>query len=183
MPENDQTTDVILSRLRDELLSLEREITSELNGVVDRDSVPEDPGLVLGDIREFLIHARHRLEAVREGIADPGGVSERMLVVLTDASLELGALRAEAESLRTRVSFALRVTHAGVRVTGFTAAFLRRSASWFRSVFIPVLSSALGKVWRLVSRMLRPKEWKLGGKLGTGIFGFAETSIEITFGP
>ncbi|PXV71955.1 hypothetical protein C8R14_1841, partial [Nitrosomonas eutropha] len=32
-------------------------------------------------------------------------------------------------------------------------------------------------------QVLTPKEWKLQGKVGTGILGLADVGIEITFGP
>jgi hypothetical protein len=38
------------------------------------------------------------------------------------------------------------------------------------------------QLWNMLASLNTPKEWKLGGKLGTGPFNLAEASIEITFG-
>ena len=47
----------------------------------------------------------------------------------------------------------------------------------------PLLKRFLSKIWQIISNLLTPKEWKLQGKVGTGILGLADVGIEITFGP
>jgi hypothetical protein len=52
-----------------------------------------------------------------------------------------------------------------------------------RSYLVPLLKRFLSKIWQIISHMLTPKEWKLTGKVGTGVLGLADVGIEITFGP
>jgi hypothetical protein len=51
-------------------------------------------------------------------------------------------------------------------------------------VIIRNLKAALAAVWHLLSRLLRPKEWKVYGEIAGGIpgLGLAAAGIEITFG-
>lgn len=52
-----------------------------------------------------------------------------------------------------------------------------------KSYLMPLLKRFLSKLWQIISHMLMPKEWKLTGKVGTGVLGLADVGIEITFGP
>ena len=187
--DEDPTFLAVLDHLLEELVGLERatEAESDLAAVQEHAVMEREP--VLRGFRSFIAHALGRLAAVRVTLAERrhtlANVAEAVHLpeVLTDVSSELGALRTEAEAWRTRLGFAARAARGtGSAVAAAATALLRRTGSWLRSVFIQTLSSALGKLWRLISRMMRPKEWKLGGKLNTGVFGMAETSIEITFG-
>jgi hypothetical protein len=44
------------------------------------------------------------------------------------------------------------------------------------------LGRAGRKLWSMISGLVRVKEWSLTGKMGTGVLGFAEASISVTFG-
>lgn len=52
-----------------------------------------------------------------------------------------------------------------------------------RNTLEPLLKRLIAKVWQIICNLLTPKEWKLQGKIGTGILGLADVGIEITFGP
>jgi hypothetical protein len=52
-----------------------------------------------------------------------------------------------------------------------------------KNVLMPRLKRLLSKVWQIISGLLTPKEWKIQGKVGTGLLGLADVGIEITFGP
>jgi hypothetical protein len=54
--------------------------------------------------------------------------------------------------------------------------------SKIKSYLMPLLKKFLSKIWQIISNLLTPKEWKLKGEIGTGIFGLANVGIEITFG-
>jgi hypothetical protein len=44
------------------------------------------------------------------------------------------------------------------------------------------LGRAGKKLWAMISRLVKVKEWSLTGKVGTGVLGLAEASISVTFG-
>jgi hypothetical protein len=44
------------------------------------------------------------------------------------------------------------------------------------------LKEALHSFWALISQLLTPREWTIGGKVGTGILGLTEVSASIKFG-
>ena len=44
------------------------------------------------------------------------------------------------------------------------------------------LGTAGTKLWAMISHLARVKEWTLSGKVSTGLLGFAEASISVTFG-
>lgn len=60
---------------------------------------------------------------------------------------------------------------------------VRTALQKIKSYLTPLLKRFLAKLWQIISGLLTPKEWKLQGKVGTGILGLAEVGIEITFGP
>jgi hypothetical protein len=47
---------------------------------------------------------------------------------------------------------------------------------------LPLLSRIAKWLGHTLLRLLTPKEWKLGGEVGTGVFGLANARVEVTFG-
>ena len=60
---------------------------------------------------------------------------------------------------------------------------VRAALQKIKTYLAPLLKRFLSKIWQIISNLLTPKEWKLQGKVGTGILGLADVGIEITFGP
>lgn len=60
---------------------------------------------------------------------------------------------------------------------------VRAALNKIKVYLTPLLKRFLSKIWQIISNLLTPKEWKLQGKVGTGILGLADVGIEITFGP
>lgn len=60
---------------------------------------------------------------------------------------------------------------------------VRTALNKIKTYMAPLLKRFLSKIWQIISNLLTPKEWKLQGKVGTGILGLADVGIEITFGP
>lgn len=60
---------------------------------------------------------------------------------------------------------------------------VRAALNKIKAYLAPLLKRFLSKIWQIISNLLTPKEWKLQGKVGTGILGLADVGIEITFGP
>lgn len=52
---------------------------------------------------------------------------------------------------------------------------------WFSTIksWLVGISSQL---WKLLCKLMTPKEWKISGEIGTGPFGLANVGVEITFG-
>ena len=44
------------------------------------------------------------------------------------------------------------------------------------------LTTAGEKLWAMISRLVKVKEWSLTGTVGTGVLGFTQASISVTFG-
>lgn len=44
------------------------------------------------------------------------------------------------------------------------------------------LKNAVPKLWSLISHLVKVKEWSVTGQVGTGVFGFAQASVSVTFG-
>jgi hypothetical protein len=59
---------------------------------------------------------------------------------------------------------------------------LRLLMKQLRAAALPLLGRIAAWLRDKLFRLLSPKEWKIGGKVGTGVFGLAEASLEITFG-
>ncbi|MBL8075578.1 MAG: hypothetical protein JNL29_14515 [Nitrospira sp.] len=60
---------------------------------------------------------------------------------------------------------------------------VRAALNKLKAYLTPLLKRFLSKIWQIISNLLTPKEWKLQGKVSTGILGLADVGIEITFGP
>lgn len=46
-----------------------------------------------------------------------------------------------------------------------------------------LIQGIAGKLWRVISNLLTPKEWKVRGSAGTSVLGITSAEVEITFGP
>ena len=44
------------------------------------------------------------------------------------------------------------------------------------------LKRVVPRLWSLISHLVKVKEWSVTGQVGTGVFGFAQASISVTFG-
>jgi hypothetical protein len=58
---------------------------------------------------------------------------------------------------------------------------IKQVLSWVQSTLIPWLRNLWGAVWAIIKSKITPKEWKIKGSIGTGVLGFANAEIEITF--
>ncbi len=54
--------------------------------------------------------------------------------------------------------------------------------SWL-STIMTWLKGLSGQLWRLLSGLMKPKEWSVSGTVAAAPFGLANATIEITFGP
>jgi hypothetical protein len=165
---------------------------------------------VLRDLND--LDAEIRLELYGDGntgiveIMRQNGYSERFLSVLmekTKARLS-NLLRVEdrrrigeqiievGEQIREAVSELAQMTALMERIGSLIATIKLRSAvpKAPRQLFAKVLGwLATITNWikrvsgQLLCGLMTPKEWKLGGTIGTGPFGLADVTVEITFGP
>lgn len=98
-----------------------------------------------------------------------------------ELNAQLDWLKGILEHLETMIK-----TSVGTLPEWFTnqvAAPVQSALQKIKTYLVPLLKRFLSKIWQIISNMLTPKEWKLQGKVGTGILGLADVGIEITFGP
>ncbi|MFC4871012.1 hypothetical protein [Negadavirga shengliensis] len=60
---------------------------------------------------------------------------------------------------------------------------VQRSVSSLRSFIKPIIQRIAQRLWRLISGLLTPKEWSIGGELGNTVWGLSKVKLEIKFGP
>lgn len=60
---------------------------------------------------------------------------------------------------------------------------LKSALSKIKSYLLPFIKKFLSKLWSIISGLLTPKDWKIKGKVGTGLLGLADVEVEVTFGP
>lgn len=95
--------------------------------------------------------------------------------VRADVSLLLGTLKSTLPALKVFLDGDSDLQQAVKSRFAATAGVLK---AWVN----PLLTRVASWLGRILLRLLVPKEWKIGGKVGTGVFGLAEASLEITFG-
>lgn len=59
----------------------------------------------------------------------------------------------------------------------------RRTLSALLSFFKPLIKTIARRLWRLISGLLTPKEWSVGGEVGNTVWGLTKVKLEIKFGP
>jgi len=179
-----ETVDEIYEDFR----QLERQVTEELNPDVENSSVQvlsefaphEDLDAirtrVFGLIEEILgklASLRNSLEHIQIGDNTEGVQSE---------ILDLQSLLGRLASILTRIENLTALLSA--RNTPQNApqpGFWKKTKKVF-SVIKRWLQGISAQLWQLLSRLMTPKEWKLGGELGTGVLGLAKVQVEVTFG-
>lgn len=168
--------------------SLNEEISRELSGegftrilgIMEMEGYSPQIELIRNRIRILVEHLQGKLEALRTSVdthremeADEGITKEIMsiksllgqLVAVWDRLENLVAIIEQKQAAQ-----AGKVHQAITRLKGWIATL----ASWIKRIS--------GQLWSLLCKLLTPKEWKLGGKIGTGPFGLADVTVEITFG-
>ncbi len=56
-----------------------------------------------------------------------------------------------------------------------------KALSWL-SIIGTAMKNISRQLWAMLASLMTPKEWKLGGKIGSGPFNLADVTVEITFG-
>ncbi len=126
---------------------------------------------------------------IREAAAGGKGEAEARLMVsrVNQLQAELAWLESLLEKLEAAVDARIAEDPAAHGKGNTFVAKVKQRLTWQRRFLgnrvQPILKRLLRLLWRFISGLLTPKEWTLGGKLGTGFLGLAEAHLDITFGP
>jgi hypothetical protein len=168
-----------LSKTQAELLELQGDIGS----LAQAFDVPEANSAV--ELVASAVGALGALGAAATSENDGGQAALQAITALTAAQLQL-----ESADLQTSELGAFEFSSETIDQQALEAAFESAGISR-RHRFKPdlrgvigKLKAALAKAWHLVSRLLKPKEWKVSGEVGGGIpgIGLVTGGIEISFG-
>lgn len=55
--------------------------------------------------------------------------------------------------------------------------------NWINNTLKPKIKQVLNKLWKVLTNLLHPQEWKVRGQIGSSFLGLGSAEIEITFGP
>ncbi len=172
-----------VTKLRKELLEF-----SEL--------MPLDPALrdlrtpLADDLNEFRVRVAELLNRIYQllsdiGSSEVGRAKEGYALSLSTLANELNAqlewLKGILEHIENMIQDSTQTIPEWFvkQVTNPVRAALNK----IKAYLTPLLKRFLSKIWQIISNLVTPKEWKLQGKVGTGILGLADVGIEITFGP
>ena len=108
-----------------------------------------------------------------------GGTAFYITTMANELQAELEWLKAILEQLDVIVNESSEV---GASLLNRVAKPIKTALSQLKTYLMPLLKKFLAKIWSVISHLLTPKEWKLGGKVGSTVLGLAEAHIEITFG-
>ncbi|MTD93916.1 hypothetical protein GIW81_06150 [Hyphomicrobium sp. xq] len=66
-------------------------------------------------------------------------------------------------------------------LTAAAQAAAAQALSWIGSI-MGWLKSLSAQLWSMLANLLTPTQWKMSGKVGTGVLGLIDVGVEITFG-
>ncbi|MBS9715583.1 hypothetical protein ACFFUT_03530 [Pseudohalocynthiibacter aestuariivivens] len=179
-----QTVDEIF----DDFRQLEQHIIEELNPEFEHSSVrllsefaPQEEletirtrvYWLIQEILEKLESLRNSLAHIQNGENSEGVKSE---------ILELQSLLGRLASVITRIKNLIALLSARNAPQNVPQAGFWKKTKKVFSIIKRWLQGISGQLWQLLSRLMTPKEWKLAGELGTGVFGLAKAQVEVTFG-
>lgn len=99
---------------------------------------------------------------------------------LVEQSLsQLSALISRADDLLTMVSVTVKRAQSVARAT--TRKAVTTAKAWLTTIK-SWISRISGQLWNLVAGLVTPKEWSIGGEIGTSVLGLANVKLEIRFG-
>ena len=172
-----------VQRLRGELLEF-----SELGSI--EPAIRELRMPLTDDLNEFRIRVAHLLDRIHQLLREIGSLKigtskEGSAFSLSTLANELNA---QLEWLKGILGHLKNLIQGSIRTIpeGFVAQIagpVRAALNKIETYIAPMLKRFLSKIWQIISNLITPKEWKLQGKVGTGILGLADVGIEITFGP
>lgn len=132
----------------------------------------------ISDLRERI--SRLMIDIQSELEAFPPEPSEEAFSFSRSLLDNLSTIETLLEWLNQQLDIAAQQAAPG-RAASSTGGILATARGWLASVK-SWLKRICKQLWQLISRLMTPKEWKLTGKVGTGVLGLAEVGIEITFG-
>jgi len=180
--------DILVEAIIEDFNALNDELMRELSGDGSTEILPvmeeagywEQINLIRERVKILVEILQGRLAHLRVSVGSNRGEktdSEIQAEILAIKNL-LGELISVWERLETLVSL---IEQRQIAAAGKVNQVLTRLKGWIATLG-SWLKRISGQLWNLLSSFLTPKEWKVAGKVGTGPFGLADVSIEITFG-
>ncbi len=178
------TIETIIADLDDLELEVRRGLSGE--GPVPIGELMREYGYAerLEDIRnriEALLRVvRNRLAHLKSDLAGVGPSSrpyeDEVLRALHELS-QLEALIARAGDLMTMIDMKV----GSLPANGISKA-IAMAKSWLSTIgsWVKRISA---QFWNLLTGLMTPKEWKLGGTVGISVLGLGNVNVEIAFGP
>jgi hypothetical protein len=71
----------------------------------------------------------------------------------------------------------------GGTVSGSLQTGAREALTWVQQTFLPLIQKILAQLWQVIAGLVRPKEWKVLGSVGSPLLGLGNVQVELTFGP
>lgn len=95
---------------------------------------------------------------------------------------ELVGLVQQAESTSIFLASSLILAAKNVNLNTTEQNQCNSTANWVNSKLVPWIKNMWSSVWGIITSLIKPKEWKVSGEIGTPVLGIAKASIEISFG-
>lgn len=182
--------EVLVRTAVEDFEALEREIRREL---LERGPVEINRAMEAGGYLD-------ELERMRERISELMNRLREMLGRFAETALRAGddpdsrfRLRGEIEEMQSLLESLLVVWQRLISLVDIVEQKMAATRSGGPGVVAKVRSWLLtimswlkglsGQLWRLLSGLMKPKEWSVSGTVAAAPFGLANATIEITFGP
>lgn len=165
---------------------LEREIRRELSGegwtelerVMEEAHYRDELQAFRERIARLLAEIQEQLARLRAGV----GHGDAPAVDLKEGVIEARDLLGRLQALCDRLDSLVLLIELRQASGGGVSAAVVKVKGWL-SVLAGWMRRISSQLWSLLAKLMRPKEWKLSGKLGTGPFGLVDVGVEVTFGP
>jgi hypothetical protein len=130
---------------------------------------------LVGQLQEMLTELRGR---PNNALAQDEAVHLVATVNMLDA--EIDALLGLLVYVETELA---RRAEPSQSFVGKAVAAVSRIILPLRNILKPALQKIAVRLWRIISGLMTPKEWSVGGELGNTVWGLTKVKLEIKFGP
>ena len=120
--------------------------------------------------------------ATRQTVHDQQlGVSAQVLSAVQQMQLEIAEMLRKGTNQDPGLGFSA-TAHAASARSGTKYARKRWQGPLWDAAWDTLRSRIFPLLWNIIARLVRVKEWTVGGQVGTGVLGIAQASISVTFG-
>lgn len=131
---------------------------------------------LIDQLQDMITELSDRSEVIHLDKSEAIQISSTVSILQTELenllkSLEIIAAKLEVESQKDRESY-----------FGRQYRKVKRMVAGIKSYLKPRIISISQRLWRLISNLLTPKEWSIGGEIGHSLFFVGKVKMEIKFG-